>query len=130
MYNWSTSPVQTAATATGLCGSTTYTICATDGNGCSSCAAVAIPFTNPTGIFSSANEQSISIFPNPTTGEFTVYGLVAINNLNIYDVFGNLVFQTTTSHKQEIVNTHLPAGIYFMEINSQNSNKKLKFVIQ
>src|SRR3989337_807031 len=60
-YSWSTSPVQTTVTATGLCASSVYTVCITDANGCSNCDTVLIPFTPPTGIQLSVIGNQLSV---------------------------------------------------------------------
>jgi hypothetical protein len=59
-YSWFTSPIQTTATATGLA-SGTYTVCVTDGHGCSACNYnVFVDSTNCTGFGVNATETNAS----------------------------------------------------------------------
>ena len=68
------------------------------------------------------NQLSVEVYPNPSSGEFTVYGLqFTVNSLNVYNVFGKLVFQTTVNSKQETVNLNLPSGMYFLKLISMNN---------
>ncbi|MBI4931612.1 MAG: T9SS type A sorting domain-containing protein [Bacteroidetes bacterium] len=128
-YSWSTSPIQTTVTATGLCASSVYTVCITDANGCSNCDTVLIPFTPPTGIsqYSILNTQ-FSVYPNPSSGEFTVYGLQSAVELSVYDVLGNKVFCTTVNRKQETINLNAPAGIYFLQIKTPDGTAVKKII--
>src|SRR3990172_3814970 len=70
------------------------------------------------------SEISVAVFPNPTTGIFTIQmvngNTSTINHqpltIEVYNVLGKLVFQTTVNRKQETVNCDLrslPSGIYF-----------------
>jgi len=71
----------------------------------------------------------VSIFPNPTTGIFTIQmdngNTSTINHqpltIEVYNVLGKLVFQTTVNSKQETVNCDLrslPSGIYFYKLST------------
>jgi len=53
--------------------------------------------------------ESINVYPNPTTGIFTVQG--ATGKIQVYDLLGNLVLHT---NKREIDMGSYPAGIYFV----------------
>ena len=83
-----------------------------------------------TAVDEAANNLEFGIYPNPTAGEFTIYGLEnAVNNLNIYDVYGNNVFETTTSNKTETVNPNLPSGIYLCKIMNGKKSMTQKLVV-
>lgn len=78
-YSWSTSPVQTTQTATGLCAGT-YTLTVTDASGCTDTVSVIIAeppsvIDNPT--FSDANclqsDGSITVAPTGGTGTYTYF---------------------------------------------------------
>lgn len=78
--------------------------------------------------------NAISFYPNPT------YSTVDIDlgkkhqniSLDIYDVMGKLVFNTSYSNNNAItLNTeHLKSGIYLVKLKSENSHAVLKLVIK
>ena len=61
------------------------------------------------------NEKNIKhqllIYPNPTTGTFTVQGTVS--DIQVYDLFGRLVLRT---NKREIDMSGFPKGIYMVSV--------------
>lgn len=137
IYSWSTTPVQTTVSATGLCGGMTYTLCLTDANGCSSCDTVTIPVNNTTGVFSANQDVIITIFPNPANDYLFVEGTVSSSEkveVTIVNPFGQMMqknnFTVNGKFSEKLNTENLPAGIYFMEINSSDINRKLKFVIK
>ncbi|MBI3502251.1 MAG: T9SS type A sorting domain-containing protein [Bacteroidetes bacterium] len=67
------------------------------------------------------SEEEIQVFPNPSNGQFTVYGLRSTVELSIYDVLGNKVFYKTLNGKQETVNmSGAGRGIYFYKLESSD----------
>lgn len=52
----------------------------------------------------------VSVYPNPTTGIFTVQG--ATGEIQVYDLFGRLVLRT---NKREVDMSSYPAGIYMVK---------------
>ena len=77
-----------------------------------------------TGIIESQTELfNPFVFPNPTKD---ILHINSETNYKIYDVLGNLCLSDT---KRNSINVeYLNSGIYFIEISSSNSTKKLKFV--
>lgn len=69
-----------------------------------------------------SNNNSITIFPNPTSGTFTIeVGMLkqVHHDISVYDVLGEKVFtQTITSQKTQINLSHQPNGIYFVRVKS------------
>jgi len=80
------------------------------------------PTFNATNIISSVEEpldknNNIRIYPNPSTGQFTIYDLqFTIYELKIFDVLGNIVFEKTLHSKRETLNLNLPSGMYFYRV--------------
>jgi hypothetical protein len=68
-----------------------------------------------------ALENSISVFPNPTTGELRIdHGQLKIENIEIYDIFGKNVESTLANSNETIINiSHLSAGVYFVKIRTE-----------
>jgi uncharacterized repeat protein (TIGR03803 family) len=68
--------------------------------------------------------NSFVIYPNPNKGDFTIEGTVANKELVITNVLGELIFKT------EISLSNMPAGIYFLQINTENGIISKKIFIQ
>jgi len=66
---------------------------------------------NPVGINEMVNTNAFDIYPNPTTGIFTVQGTVS--TVQVYDLLGNLVFHT---NKRQVDMSSYPAGIYMVRV--------------
>ncbi|MCL2040844.1 MAG: S8 family serine peptidase [Bacteroidales bacterium] len=71
-----------------------------------------------------ADGSSIIIYPNPTSGELRVEsGELRVESVEIFDVFGRNVSRLTShiSHPISIDISHLPAGVYFLRIQTENN---------
>ena len=53
----------------------------------------------------------LSIYPNPTTGHFTVQG--ATGAIEVYDLFGRLMHSST---EPQIDMSHQPKGVYIVRV--------------
>jgi len=74
----------------------------------------------------SENQLSeITIYPNPTTSQITLETTETINLISIFTISGQLI-QTETKTTFNVEN--LPAGIYFLEIQTENGNGTMRFV--
>jgi hypothetical protein len=65
----------------------------------------------------------ILVYPNPTTGELRITNYeLEIKNVEIFDVYGKKQFLSTCSpvHSSTINISHLPSGIYFVKIVTEN----------
>ena len=79
------------------------------------------------------NENSVSIFPNPNNGIFTII----LNNthkieIETYNILGELIFKTTSADQQTTLNlSSSPKGIYFVRTIDSNKNiTNNKIIIQ
>lgn len=77
------------------------------------------PTINCTTSISETNGNSKTIYPNPTTGKITLEHIKNIDRVNIFDLRGKLVFQTTNRIK-EIDISGLNEGLYFMNVHTLN----------
>ncbi len=80
------------------------------------------------------SKGSIRIFPNPNNGTFTV-DLSIFNNttvaLEIYDLFGKLLFSELTQEKSVKINImNFDNAIYFMKISGDNNTITQKIIIR
>jgi len=84
-----------------------------------------------------ADEDWISVYPNPASREFTIYpeysGRFTIYGVEVYDVLGEKVFsqQQTTNNKQQTIDvSEWSNGIYFVRIKTQEGTAVKKLVKQ
>ncbi|TAL61049.1 MAG: T9SS type A sorting domain-containing protein [Bacteroidetes bacterium] len=83
-----------------------------------------------TAIKNAANEFNCTVYPNPSSGRFTVSGLQSIvSAINIYDIYGKLVYQTNINGEQETVSVNLSNGIYFIKTHNKVYSKTDKIII-
>lgn len=132
-YVWNTSPVQTTATATGLCAGTysvsaTVSIYSTSGTGTVWCGTGVVDFTTA---------SSLSLFPSPATESVsldlssTAYGNYS---LNVITLLGEVIHAETISVNgnlnKSIDVTTLPSGVYFIELSNASKFYAGKFLKQ
>jgi hypothetical protein len=88
-------------------------------------------------VLSSVNQlafnHNLSLYPNPSTGAFTIDLGAAYNNttISITDINGKTVYQTT-ANQASLVNLELnqPAGVYFVSVTSENKHTVVKLIKQ
>lgn len=68
------------------------------------------------------------IYPNPSKGEFTIGSKTAdephrqstdSNRLNIYNLFGELIWSQTLESKEQTINLDAPSGVYFLHLSDR-----------
>ncbi|WP_298894989.1 T9SS type A sorting domain-containing protein [uncultured Psychroserpens sp.] len=73
--------------------------------------------------------NEFSVFPNPTTNNWTVIGTQDIESIRIYDVLGKQVVNVTpNANETQIDGSNLKAGLYFAKISSATGSKTIKLV--
>jgi len=97
----------------------------------------------PTGIDESFDNTSISVFPNPTTGEFTVYGLRSAVQIKVYNMVGEKIYQSLVNSHLSLgnppmtnapmtIDISLPSGlgqgIYFLQVKTNNGTAVKKII--
>jgi len=77
------------------------------------------------------NESTMSIFPNPSSSEFTVSTkeLSADAKLEIFNCFGERVYSSVLHQNHETINAKLIAGIYFVRLSDEERSFTQKLVI-
>ncbi len=112
-----------------------YTVIITDENGCVSSTTV---FVEVTGIESIGNDLGFSVYPNPSNGDFIVVFSEPKSSepisLNLVNELGQTLFSFTEIQQQaplqkEIHLSNLPAGIYFITIQSENLSRNKKILV-
>jgi len=112
-----------------------YTVIITDENGCVSSTTV---FVEVTGIESVGDDFGVSVYPNPSNGNFIIEfsGTKSSEqiSLDLVNALGQTLFSFTEIQQQaplkkEIQLSNLPAGIYFIRIQSQDISLNKKILI-
>jgi hypothetical protein len=78
------------------------------------------------------NVKDAVLFPNPNNGSFSIFlreKEVKDLSVNVFDVFGKLVYETKVNQNEFELNIpNLPTGIYLVKLNSNSINETLKFI--
>lgn len=83
-----------------------------------------INIATTTGVNEIGNEANFEVFPNPSTGIFTITaGNIDIETIDIYSLCGNIIYQQAFIGSQSIIDlSNLPKGLYFVKVkNSLNA---------
>jgi hypothetical protein len=110
----------------------TYTLTGTDANGCSNTSQVSISAERCTGITTVDAANGLRVYPNPTSGAFTVEMSTETNKtINVTDVTGRVILQGSTDEASFNVNINqLAAGVYYVKVSSGNEVNVIKVVKQ
>ena len=81
-------------------------------------------FCNTTGFLDlGETEQKVKVFPNPTTDEFTISSNTELNQVEIYNSYGQQVFKKQTLNNYLNINTFdWKNGMYFITIKNNNGS--------
>ena len=67
-------------------------------------------------------ENTFSVYPNPTHGQFTITGKLVNGDIQIFETAGKMCYQISTK-ENDGTNTfdisHLPAGVYFLKFDKE-----------
>jgi hypothetical protein len=125
-YHWNNG--QTTQTATGLSPGY-YPVCVYDADSCSKCDSIYVGFA--TGIIET-HLENISIYPNPTCGIFVIASEAKQSQIEIYNVYGEKVYEDNSTVGKEI-NITLPLGlgqgIYFLRIKNKEGVITKKIIL-
>ncbi|MEL7339081.1 MAG: T9SS type A sorting domain-containing protein, partial [Bacteroidota bacterium] len=114
-----------------------YQLTVTDGYGCSATESPTVGSNVSIDDPLSAGFASISTFPNPNNGNFTLaLELVQADDLQLelFDAKGQIVFQEAQSrvqnYQKEMSLTHLPAGVYVLVARTSKGSTTERIVIK
>jgi Secretion system C-terminal sorting domain len=130
-YAWSTTPVQSTPTATGLSAGT-YTVTATDHNGCTGITSVTIA-----GIQSlEGSVTAFSVYPNPSHGMVTAaikQESVSDVTITVTDLTGRVVYEMTNKSVKDLnvsLNlTNIVSGTYIINAKTSTGAGSQRIVI-
>lgn len=78
----------------------------------------------------SPSKNNIKVYPNPVTNKIFISNLDSDNSqIRIFNVLGKLVLQQKNNTQNGISVTHLPKGIYMLQLNVEEKTLTKKIVI-
>ena len=128
-YTWSTSAVG-ATTVVSPTITATYTVMATDNNGCENMTTITQTVSTCSGIEQYNNSISVSVYPNPNTGTFVVSTVEHAKAIVVMDVLGNELLTVIPTDTSTTINLNLQAnGIYFVKVIANNAQTIKRIVV-
>ena len=84
------------------------------------------------GINENSLASSLSIYPNPSAGRFTVEVGTMMNQykIEIHNMMGQKVYESYSAGKKVEVNVNLPKGIYLLQVETDLGRVNKKVIIQ
>ena len=131
-YSWNTGATTTVIVVSPSV-TTNYTVNGLGTNGCTNIATITQLVSGCVGIQTNNSQQlAISIYPNPSNGEFTVELANGLSKaINVTDITGRIVLTTTSVLDNVTINiSTLVNGIYFIKVISNNKAEVIKIVKQ
>lgn len=121
-----------AAPAAGLTCPGVYNYHITDAHGCTYDNSATVSFG--TGISSFDQNGIVSVFPNPSSGNFSIE-LPAVKTtweIELTDLQGRIVYKEQSSNSKIILNTQSENGVYLLRVTNLNTNEHIvkKLIIQ
>ncbi|HKL03802.1 MAG TPA: T9SS type A sorting domain-containing protein, partial [Cryomorphaceae bacterium] len=76
-------------------------------------------------------KTEVSLYPNPSSGNITLESQSALQHISVFDAMGRLVFQESVQNKgtYQLNLSHLPKGLYLLQIRGDEFEKTEKVVI-
>jgi len=106
-----------------------YTVQVTDDLGCTYLSAI-FPVTS-IGIDEYYSDDLISVYPNPVSSELFINSSEKINQIKVFDIVGKEIFKKELHAANcQLSTANYSAGIYFIEVISENKKGYVKFIKQ
>lgn len=84
-----------------------------------------IKMTSPLAVEELEDNHSIQIFPNPSEGKIYFSDISQVKSISVFDLQGK-TWLKNTSGITEIDGSHLPNGVYMIQIEGENKNIQTK----
>lgn len=139
VYSWEYNALPDTTCNAQVCictGNGFYGVTITDGNGCSSSSALTSVTGCTTGIERTDNESTVTVFPNPNGGKFTLVvsdGRFQNSGIRIFNILGELVFQSSVSGNQSSFPLDLKnagSSLYYIQLVSEHGMVVKKIVVE
>lgn len=99
--------------------STTYSVIGTNTFNCIDSTTIYID-VNACNAIQEMKSTSITIYPNPSSGRFTITSSVNFELLKVFDYSGKLIFESCEASLREIDLTGFAKGLYLLELTDTN----------
>jgi hypothetical protein len=111
-----------------------YTVIVSDTNSCKNSTTLYVEITG----IDEVNDQSISVYPNPSNGNFIVELVQSENSaaisIDVVNTLGQIIFSSeekmSSQAKEEIELKSVSSGVYFIEIRTASDFVRKKIVIE
>ena len=95
----------------------TYTVTGTNAKGCSDTSSITVAVTICTGIATTTENASISIYPNPSNGMIKIGQVVKQYNVFLYNSIGALISSTIVTPSNTSIDFRgIPEGVYLINL--------------
>ena len=131
-YTWSNTGETTASISPSPTVTTNYTVTGVDANHCMNTDAITIVVNScSSDIASNRITSTITLFPNPNNGSFTIKGTKELLDLRIFNELGQVVqsVSLTQETNYEVILSGLNKGIYFLIGGDTNTQIKQRIII-
>lgn len=108
---------------------TVYSVTGTDQNGCSGTALVTLTVANCVGIPTYAAADDLTIYPNPSNGEFAISSPQAVNLLILNETGQQVKSVSIDDTNTAVKISDLASGIYFITGKNENGFVRKKLII-
>jgi Zn-dependent metalloprotease len=135
-YNWSPSSSLSSSTGANVTASptvtTVYNVSGTDANGCMSTASQTIVVNGCAGINNNGGIAVIAVYPNPAHDNLVVSAPHLIKSITVVDMIGKtlLNLQPENETKVSMDVSSFPAGVYFVKVNTGDTQKLIRVIKQ
>lgn len=77
------------------------------------------------------SENEILIYPNPNSGKFNINSKQTIDRIEIYDVFGSLIYLNTKIAKNQVnIELNLAPGVYLVQVYNGGFVNSFKIIVR
>ena len=83
---------------------------------------------NPANL-SELNEGQIEIYPNPTTGLFTLSNISEVKNIEIRNALGQKIYAKENNQNTKSIHLNEPKGLYFIRLKGNNESVIMRKII-
>jgi uncharacterized repeat protein (TIGR03803 family) len=128
-YVWNTGATNASITATPSV-TTTYTVTGTNQPNCMSTDTVHVFVNACLGIAEIENNTRVTVYPNPSTGNFVVTTTESVDKVSVTDVLGNELLSVNSNGTTININLSAqPSGVYFIKVSSNGIQTTKRIII-
>ena len=81
------------------------------------------------GNIESFNESTLSIYPNPSSGNFNLKNIENVRLIEVTDILGKSVLSKENSLSNTVITIDEKVGVYYMELTFSNEKKVIRKVV-